>query len=147
MVNGELKQFVALFGRSIGPLQSGPKNVHLSVSFQSLPNAVFLSFNDDPLVIAEALVHEADHNFLYALDRCRPIWCDGDEAYDAKYWSPWRQDLRPLDGILRGASAFVSVSELLSDIFGATSLPAELRDKALQRAIFCSQQVGGASSS
>ena len=130
---------VSLFGRVLAPLEVNVSH-SLSVSFRSLPKVIFLSVSDDPLVLAETLVHEADHNLLYAIDRRFGFW-KSNEAYKPIHWSPWRDDPRPLDGNLRGASAFTTVSEFLLDLSLRGDIAPGQNEDALKRAILAAQQV------
>jgi hypothetical protein len=139
-VNARWDDLVTLFGKTLGPLQPS-NNYHLSVSFRMLPKAIFLASSEDPLVIAEVLVHESDHNMLYAIDRRLSLWKPGNAAYEPIHWSPWRNDLRPLDGNLRGASAFTSVSEFLLDVFLHAECGKQAKEAALQRAVLAAVQV------
>jgi HEXXH motif-containing protein len=133
-------ELISLFGHTLGPLQPD-ETYHLSVSVRSLPKLIFLAESQDPIAIAEVLVHESDHNMLYAMDRRFTFWKDGTEAHVPVHWSPWRNDLRPLDGNLRGASAFTSISEFLLDVASSPNVSGEQRDAALRRAILTANQV------
>lgn len=82
---------------------------HLSASYREYVGAVYLSLHRDPVTMAEALVHEFQHNKLNLLSWHYPILENG---YDFLYRSPVRPDPRPLMGILLAAHAFVPVAEL-----------------------------------
>jgi hypothetical protein len=61
---------------------------------------------------AEACIHEFHHNRLFCLEECQPILAGdalGTED-DAGYYSPWREGLRPLRGVLHGA--YVTAAQL-----------------------------------
>ncbi len=102
------------FAKRLCPLEPHPTGMHLSVSHSSCIGAVFLSFDQDPITIGEAIVHEADHNFLFELENQSNLWVDIEFALQPIHWSPWRADARPLNGLLLGASAFVRAAEFLS---------------------------------
>ena len=57
----------------------------------------------------QTIVHEAAHNLLFAIAREEPLLLDDIES---TYYSPVREDARPLDGIFH--AAFVSVREALA---------------------------------
>jgi HEXXH motif-containing protein len=70
--------------------------------------AIGLSLPADAPSLAETLVHEFQHIVLSAVEDLVPL-IDGDDG--RLYYSPWRDDPRPLRGLLQGAYAFLGVSE------------------------------------
>jgi len=102
------------------PLQNDRTGFFSSMSFNNLPNAVYTTQHSE-LMFAETLVHESDHHWLYSLSRSESFWIVPEHEQQALYRSPWREDPRPLDGILRGASAFVKVGSFWASL--ALSLP------------------------
>lgn len=122
------------FARVIVPLIGAGSDVHLSMTLRSLPGMILMSWSSYPEVIAEALVHEADHNYVYALDRRHPLWVEPVVRQSAAYRSPWRIDPRPLNGLLVGASAFVSISEFLC-------VATEVATEPLCNAVSCEQRA------
>jgi hypothetical protein len=103
---------VRSFGRLVAPVRSEGVDIHCSVSFSARPGVLYMSWSPNPLIIAEGMVHEADHQFYDEITRGLILWSDPLEAQASKYFSPWREDPRPLDGLLTGASAFIRVAEL-----------------------------------
>lgn len=94
--------------RAIIPVRSPNPEVHISATFKEAPGVMALSWTPDTPVLAEALVHEYHHgklNTLFAAD----ILIAG-PTKEAKYYSPWRPDPRPLMGLLHGAFAFHAVA-------------------------------------
>ncbi len=94
------------------PLARKDPQRHVSSTFSHLRGAVFLCHDDNPLLQAETLVHEASHNQLHTLQELGPLFESGDK--DQIYYSPWRTDPRALPGILLGAHAFLAVARLMS---------------------------------
>jgi HEXXH motif-containing protein len=82
---------------------------HLSASYREYVGALYLTLHPDPMTMAEALVHEFQHNKLNLVSWHYKVLENG---YDALYRSPVRPDARPLMGILLAAHAFVPVAEL-----------------------------------
>ncbi len=82
---------------------------HLSASYREAPGLVYLTLHPDTLTMAEAVVHEAQHNKLNLLYLLDPVLHNG-----ASEWteSPVRPDLRPLNGVLLAAHAFVPVAAM-----------------------------------
>jgi HEXXH motif-containing protein len=65
--------------------------------------------DEDPLRIAEALVHEHAHTRLRALLWERPMHGPDGLRYEA----PWRRDPRPISGLVQGIGAFALVTAFL----------------------------------
>ena len=82
---------------------------HFSASYREYIGAVYVTLHPNVSVLAEALVHEFQHNKLNLLLWHYPVLVNG---YDFLYKSPVRPDPRPLMGILLAAHAFVPVAEL-----------------------------------
>lgn len=69
--------------------------------------AIALSLPGDPVTFAETMIHEFRHLALGAAEDIHAL-ISGDRA-DA-YYSPWRDDPRPLSGMLQGCYAFCGVA-------------------------------------
>ena len=108
-------ELVSEFGKVIVPVASVGINVHSSISYASIPRALYMSWSPLPRIIAEAMVHESDHQYFYANTLLGPqIWSDADGESLEIFRSPWRPDPRPLGGLIRGASAFIAVGTFWS---------------------------------
>jgi hypothetical protein len=81
----------------------------LSASYREAIGQVYVSFLEDSRSLAEALVHETQHNKLNLLSLVDPILEDRGQAL---YKSPVRPDPRPLWGILLAVHAFLPVAEM-----------------------------------
>ena len=100
---------------AIVPLRSSSEPQHLSSSIRDLPGVVAMDLNGHVVDIAEALVHEADHQRYYIQSELAPFWAS-DSDRRAIYRSPWRPDPRPLDGLLAGASAFSAIGTFFANV-------------------------------
>jgi HEXXH motif-containing protein len=82
-----------------------------SATTSDLPLTIQLTLADreDPLELAEALVHESAHTKLDELQVMTPLLLNGPERI---FHHPWRPDPRPLIGVLLGAHAFANVLRL-----------------------------------
>lgn len=69
--------------------------------------AIALSLPPDPLSCAEALVHEFQHLVLGAVEDVVPLVRGGDQRL---HYAPWRDDPRPLAGLLQGSYAFFGLT-------------------------------------
>ena len=82
-----------------------------NLSHSELPGAIICSYVEDPYVSAAGITHEIHHNRLFLLEDMAPLFAhtDGDAFTDARFYSPWREDLRPLQGILHAIYVYVPV--------------------------------------
>ncbi len=95
------------------PIVSPEANVHCSFTSPRLHGVIFLSQSDDVLRLSEALVHEYAHMELDVLMSVEPL--TGDISPDERFYSPWRQDPRPIAGLFHALHVF---SEVLSFLAG-----------------------------
>jgi hypothetical protein len=75
------------------------------VSYSSArePGIAYVNVRSSPLVrLAEDLLHEATHMRVHEIESLHPLVTGG----DARFYSPWRREWRPLRGILHGACTF-----------------------------------------
>ncbi len=82
---------------------------HLSASYREAPGLAWLTLHPDPVTLAEAIVHEAQHSKLNLVSWLDPVLVNGQTTWTE---SPVRPDLRPLMGVLLAAHAFVPVAML-----------------------------------
>jgi hypothetical protein len=85
-------------------------DVHFS-SFSSpmLKNCLFTSIYIDGVFLVESLIHEFSHCELhYLMDT---ILISTEEETVQNYYSPWRRDPRPINGIIHGVYVFHAVLE------------------------------------
>ncbi|MBO85289.1 MAG: hypothetical protein CL927_08015 [Deltaproteobacteria bacterium] len=80
---------------------------HLSASYREALGVAYLSLHPSTLTLAEAIVHEGQHSRLNTLLLLDPVLHNGTTAWTP---SPVRPDLRPLNGVLLAAHAFVPVA-------------------------------------
>ena len=128
------------FGSVIVPVQGESENTHCSVSFSNRPCILYMSWAPLPEIIAEAIVHESDHQSFYVHTRRVVLWNEPVEKQPCIYRSPWRDDPRPLDGILRGASAFIQVGEFAGALLVPLNRGTRVFDWAGQRAVLTLRQ-------
>lgn len=86
-----------------------------SASYRESIGQVYVSLHPSPLKMAEALVHETQHNKLNLLAYLDPVLHDAGTLHD----SPVRPDPRPLWGVLLAVHAFVPVAELYRRLHAA----------------------------
>ena len=99
----------------------------VSYSHLARPGISYINvFRGTLLDLADDLLHETAHHRLHAWQEVEAFTRDDGEQ---GYFSPWRQGLRPLNGILHGTYTFLDRSELL--IRAARELPAFSRTRRM----------------
>lgn len=121
----------------IVPLKQRLVIQNLSFSSRNLPNVIFKSNESSNLIFAETIIHEADHQLFYILEDHIKIWKENPKFQNAVHYSPWRDDLRPLDGVLRGLSAFVRVSNFYANLSKTNIIDTEIINTILLRIVQC----------
>jgi HEXXH motif-containing protein len=92
--------------RSLTPLKPADK-IGMSVTDAASFGGHALTPPRDPLSLADTLVHEFGHSVLSATADLGPLHTAGP---DAVHYSPWRNDPRPIEGLLQGAYAYLGVT-------------------------------------
>lgn len=90
----------------IVPLQA-PSSGRVSSSSPETFGAIALSEPSDPCTLAVTIAHELQHLKLSALLDIVPLILPDDGR---RFYAPWRDDPRPISGLLQGAYAFLGVS-------------------------------------
>ncbi len=80
--------------------------------------ACFINFHDPPsrLAAAEALAHEATHLLLFGFGLGAPLVTNGSAA---RYPSPLREDMRPMDGLVHAAFVLARLTWCLEHLLAA----------------------------
>jgi HEXXH motif-containing protein len=89
------------------PLAERGATSGLSASARDCVGAVALTLPADGRQFALTLVHELQHNYVNLLHDIGPLFRSDDTDL---HYSPWRDDARPLAGVLHGATAFAGVA-------------------------------------
>ena len=90
------------------PIHTDDLRTHNSFSAASLNGVIFLSEAYNDLRLAEAIVHEYHHNELYALMEIEEL-IGPDRT--PRFYSPWRDDPRPLFGLFHAIYVFDGVAD------------------------------------
>jgi HEXXH motif-containing protein len=83
-----------------------------NVSHSELPGAFIVTKLEDPLIMADRFIHELHHNRLFCLEEQGGGFFDDerqDSLGDARFYSPWRDEPRPLHGLLHAFYVFQPV--------------------------------------
>lgn len=99
-----------------------------NVSYSDLPGAFILSAVQEPYWIADGLIHELFHNRLFFIEEREAILTNAgteDGESPGEFYSPWRDDLRPLSGLLHAIYVYLAVSQFWFSVLrsGETSEP------------------------
>lgn len=103
---------------------------HLSASYREAIGTIYLTLHPMQMTMAEALVHEFQHNKVNMLFHVDPVMHN---AFWPLYESPVRPDPRPLHGVLLAAHAFVPVAELYRRMLDADAPEPVARSSAFVR--------------
>lgn len=94
--------------RVLAPVAAKEPFRQLSASGGEAFGGVLLSFPDDATQLAATFVHEFQHQKLGALLHLLTLTR---QQPSVRYYSGWRDDPRPIEGILQGVYAFAGVTE------------------------------------
>ncbi|MDO9015718.1 MAG: HEXXH motif-containing putative peptide modification protein [Deltaproteobacteria bacterium] len=97
-----------LLAQSVVPVGADPER-HFSCTYENAPGAMYLSLHPDPVKMAEAVVHEFQHDKLHAVLALDALLANGEAG---GFRSPVRPDARPLRGVLLAAHAFLPVARM-----------------------------------
>jgi uncharacterized protein len=90
------------------PLSPAPAGHDVSATARHAFGAVGAALPADATTLALLIMHEFQHVKLGALLDLYQLF---DMADDRLYYAPWREDMRPLEGLLQGTYAHLAVSE------------------------------------
>ncbi|MFF9338199.1 MULTISPECIES: HEXXH motif domain-containing protein [unclassified Streptomyces] len=93
--------------RSLTPVPAPPSGLVRSASSGDAFGGLLSSLPPDPVTFAVTLVHEFQHTKLGALIHLLTLERDDGAA---RHHAPWRDDPRPLNGLLQGAYAFLGIA-------------------------------------
>ncbi|MFE1343804.1 HEXXH motif domain-containing protein [Streptomyces sp. NPDC058757] len=97
--------------RSLTPVPVPPGGLVRSASSGDAFGGLLSSLPPDPVTFAVTLVHEFQHVKLGALIHLLTLERDDGAA---RHHAPWRDDPRPLNGLLQGAYAFLGIADFRS---------------------------------
>ncbi|SHN36158.1 aKG-HExxH-type peptide beta-hydroxylase [Mucilaginibacter sp. OK098] len=106
-----VKDFIIKIVKSIVILKAEDPQTDISYSHPDLPFSVFVSVCDQispitNLRVAESILHEAMHLYLTLIEGVSPmISLNSNETF----YSPWRDEQRPVRGVLHGLWVFKAI--------------------------------------
>ncbi|MER6947191.1 FxsB family cyclophane-forming radical SAM/SPASM peptide maturase [Nonomuraea sp. NPDC000554] len=105
--HGTVAQEVAAAIRVLTPLAAPPQGLSSATSRETF-GCIALSTPPDAHEMAVTLTHETQHAKLSALLDIVPLTRPDDGS---RYYAPWRDDPRPVPGLLQGAYAYLGVTD------------------------------------
>jgi HEXXH motif-containing protein len=97
--------------RCLVPVHQHGRTGGVSASSVDAPGAIALTEPVSPARLAATLIHESQHYRLATLHDLRHLYTT---PPDRLWYSPWRNDPRPLSGVLHGLMAFTGVADFWS---------------------------------
>jgi uncharacterized protein len=90
------------------PMSTAPQGREISATARHAFGAIGSALPDDPATLALLIIHEFQHVKLGAVLDLYDLY---DPADSRLFHVPWRDDLRPLEGLLQGTYAHVAVTD------------------------------------
>jgi HEXXH motif-containing protein len=115
---------------SLVPLAGGAGAETRSASSGEAFGSVLVSEPGDATSLAVALIHEFAHIRLGGLLHLLPVTSGGEQEV---FYAPWRDDPRPLPGLVQGIYAFFSISRFWRTQAGVSRSPADEFEYVLSR--------------
>lgn len=113
LVDGKLGSSIDRYINWYIPLiNPNPESTHYSFTAKNLPGVMFLSGSYKFMPLCEAIVHEYHHHEMYVLMGTQDVL--GKDADKRLFYSPWRTDARPLNGLFHALHVFTGVADFYS---------------------------------
>jgi len=112
----EAYSFINTIVKSIQILQAEDSKTDISYSHPDIPFSIFFSLCEEDSVlsdlrVAESILHEAMHLYLTLIENRMPLI---DPNTKEVYFSPWRDEERPIRGVLHGMFVFKAIKDCYS---------------------------------
>ena len=122
---------------ALKPLEAGD---FTNTSCSDLPGAFVVGVIEHPQELADSLIHEFHHDRLFTLEEQGPFFESAEAGVRSEaYYSPWRPDLRSLQGILHAVYVHQPVwrfwRNVLEEAPGDEPLAGYARDRLLRTAL------------
>jgi len=132
----EVYTFINNIVKSIQILKAEDAETDISYSHPDIPFSIFFSLcEEDSLIsdlrVAESILHEAMHLYLTLIENFVPLI----KPYTKEvYYSPWRDEERPIRGVLHGMFVFKAIKDCYSLLLDQEILNAQQdRDYVISR--------------
>jgi len=124
--------------RTIHIVHSPLPDQHMSCTSEQYYGGILTS-TGNKFLLAEAIVHEYSHNLLNMVISSGEIF-PGSPPKEEIYYSPWRNDARPISGVFHAVFVFVNVFNLLKKLNNAFPNNEDLRTRILD--VYVRLQMG-----
>ena len=134
----QLKQFIRLM--AFKPRDAGGYG---NLSYSDLPGALICSAVSNAYEFAETLIHEFHHNRLFFVEEISPILLNSTEESSGNnaFYSPWRNDLRPLRGLLHALYVYTPVTQFWLNLYRSGDASDRLLEYASSQLIVMALQL------
>jgi hypothetical protein len=103
----------AQFQDTIRMIGLKPSNLgnYTNITHSDLPGSFVCTVVNDPYLMADSFIHELYHNRLFFIEELGQFFAREEDNLMTRsnYYSPWREDLRPLHGIFHAVFVFLAV--------------------------------------
>jgi HEXXH motif-containing protein len=106
----------------------------LASSSADAPGAFVASAVDCPFELANFFIHEFHHTRMFVLEALAPVLAVPPQADIAVHYSPWRDDRRPLRGLLHALYVHVPVTHFWLAVHAAADVGPAIAGRAADRA-------------
>lgn len=108
-----IKDFVQCIIKSVQIIKANDPETDVSYSHPEIPFSIFFSICEEvseisDLRTAESILHESMHLLLTLIEKEVPLV---NSSSTEVYYSPWREEERPVRGVLHGAFVFKAISD------------------------------------
>jgi hypothetical protein len=100
---------ISIYAKTILPTYS-IENMITSSTSPDILGQLYLPYINDVTNLAECFLHECMHQYLYRIDSIDSIFKNDNDKNEI-YYSPWRDDPRPLSGIFHGIFVFNEIGK------------------------------------
>jgi len=128
-----LLESISLMIDSVTPMDTSESGAEMcSGTFSPMFGGCFLSNTTEPMFVAEMLIHEFCHTRLRLAQESISLF-KPDSPSEAAFYSPWRDDPRPLDAIAHGLFVFAKIAHFWLNVHHSGSESPDIRNLALRR--------------
>jgi len=109
VVNPELASRIMQLVKWLIPLSTSDPTTYHSFTSVNLLGVIFLSPSYSHIYLAEVIIHEFHHTELNILLETQQVFKKKSDELKDEFYSPWRNDPRPLDGLLHALHVFSGI--------------------------------------
>lgn len=120
----EVYPFINTIVKSIQILKAEDSETDISYSHPDIPFSIFFSLcEEDSLIsdlrVAESILHETMHLYLTLIENQNDLIILGSKE---TFYSPWRDEERPMRGVLHGLFVFRAIKDLYNSLIADSQI-------------------------